>query len=202
MKSKSNAVYTNASICFYTKNKTLISCNAINYSIDSNINIPSETYYFRSSINKINNIPIYEICKKGNQGIIDSFNNLNDTLTQDNLNDSDIANKLKFDNITDNSLGPFATFLTIPLTWIQNILASDQVCRDIVLPLPYTSINLTLPCMTEFWNKLGLLGSLVSALWLCVVGVRIFNGLFLLTVDTISSKDNEDELTKIKSWEL
>lgn len=135
--------------------------------------------------------------------INDNISELQDALLEDNINDSEVEDALQFDNITENSLGPFTTFLTLPLTWVQNILASGQTCSDINLPLPYMNNKyLTLPCMSGFWSNMGALGVLIQACWLAVVGVRIFNGLFLLTVDTISSKDNEDELTKIKSWEL
>lgn len=132
----------------------------------------------------------------------DAINDTKDALLDDEVSDDEISSSLEFDNITDNSLGPFATFLTLPLTWVQNILASNQVCNEIDLPLPFLDVDMTLPCMNSFWNSLGVLGTLIQAVWLAVVGVRIFNGLFLLTVDTISSKDNDDELMKIKSWEL
>lgn len=130
-----------------------------------------------------------------------SINNLNDTLTDDKVNDSDISNSLNFE-LTENAYGPFATFLTLPLQWVQDILSSNQVCRQLSLPLPFINRNLDLPCMTEFWNSLGALGTLIQLCWIAVVGVRIFNGLFVLVVDTTSSQDNAEELTKIRSWEL
>lgn len=133
--------------------------------------------------------------------INDTLTNFTDTLTDDNISDSDVSNSLNF-STTENSYGPFATFLTLPLQWVQDILASNQSCSPLSLPLPYVNRNLVLPCMTEFWNSTGALGTLIQLCWIAVVGVRIFNGLFKLVVDTTSSEDNAEELTKIRSWEL
>lgn len=141
------------------------------------------------------------IMNENQQTIINNIDNINDTLTDDNISDTDVSNSLNF-STTENSYGPFATFLTLPLQWVQDILASNQSCSPISLPLPYVNKNLVLPCMTEFWNSTGALGTLIQLCWIAVVGVRIFNGLFKLVVDTTSSEDNAEELTKIRSWEL
>ncbi len=141
------------------------------------------------------------IMNENQQTIINNIDNINDTLTDDHISDTDVSNSLNF-STTENSYGPFATFLTLPLQWVQDILASNQSCSPISLPLPYVNKNLVLPCMTEFWNSTGALGTLIQLCWIAVVGVRIFNGLFKLVVDTTSSEDNAEELTKIRSWEL
>ena len=139
------------------------------------------------------------------QDIIDNQNSNNeeliDTLTDDTINNNDVESAFNF-NISENSFGPFATFLTLPLTWIQSFLSPSHTCSPLVLPLPFVNQNLTLPCMDDFWNSLGALKTLVELCWTAVIGVRIFNGAFKLTVDATSSKANSDELTKIRSWEL
>ena len=132
-----------------------------------------------------------------------SINNLNDTINDDSINDNDIQTALNGLEIPQTSYGPFQAFLTIPLQWVQTILSANQSCEPIVLPLPFVNQNLTLPCMTPFWTSLGALGTLIQALWIAVVAVRIFNGLFLLTIETLDTNPNSAvELTKIKSWEL
>ena len=133
----------------------------------------------------------------------ESISELQDTILQDDIDDGDVSDKLDDLNVSNDTWqGPFSAFLLLPLTWVQNILASNQTCTSITLPLPYLNKNLVLPCMTDFWQSLGAVGTLVQLCWLAVVGVRIFNGLFLLTVDVVSAKPNSDELTKIRSWEL
>ena len=135
--------------------------------------------------------------------IIQGQEEIKDTLLDDNISDSDYSDKLDdLDIDNDTWQGPFSAFLLLPLNWVQNILASNQVCQPINLPIPFTNSTLTLPCMTEFWSRLGALSTLIQLCWLAVVGVRIFNGLFVLTVEVTSAKGNADELTKIRSWEL
>lgn len=124
-----------------------------------------------------------------------------DTLTDDTIDNDDVEDAFDF-NISENAFGPFGTFLTLPLTWIQSFLSPSYTCSPLILPLPFVNQNLTLPCMTEFWNNLGALKTLIELFWTAVIGVRIFNGAFKLTVDATSSKANSDELTKIRSWEL
>lgn len=128
---------------------------------------------------------------------------IQDTLTDDTINDSDIENGLDLSYDTSNSFGPFSGFLLLPLTWVQQILVPQDSCSAINLPLPYMENKyLTLPCMNEFWDSLGVLGDLISLVWVAVVGVRIFNGLYLLVVETTSTKDNVEELYKVRSWDL
>lgn len=130
-------------------------------------------------------------------------NKIEDTLTDDTTNDSDISNALDNIDVPQTSYGPFQAFLTIPLQWVQTILATGQTCQTLHLPLPFVNKDLDLPCMTDFWNATGVLGVLIQALWIAVVAVRIFNGLFMLTVETLNTNpDSAMELTKIKSWEL
>ena len=61
-------------LCFYNTNKTQISCLAQSSFTDNQIlTIPSNTEYFRYSILKTNNRPIYNLCKNGNQALTDSI---------------------------------------------------------------------------------------------------------------------------------
>lgn len=132
-----------------------------------------------------------------------SINNINDSINDDTISDDKVNNAINGMEIPQTSLGPFAAFLTIPLQWVQTILGSGQTCETLHLPLPFVNRNLDLPCMTDFWTSTGAIGTLIQACWICVVAVRIFNGLFLLTVDVLNpNPDSAAELTKIKSWEL
>lgn len=184
-----------------------------------NFNTPSNASYLRISYSTyetgtytISNITLsndnISFCEYGSHSsklddTNSSINNLNDTLTDDTTSDTDISNALNNIDVPQTSYGPFQAFLTIPLQWVQTILATGQTCQTLHLPLPFVNRYLDLPCMTDFWNATGVLGVLIQALWIAVVAVRIFNGLFLLTAETFNTNpDSAMELTKIKSWEL
>lgn len=185
----SYGIYT----CFYNVNKTLISC--VSQQNETEITIPNNTTYARFSLNVLYNKPQFEICQNGNQA-------MSNYLQDSEVSNSTLSGLLDLQTTT-YSFGPFATFLNLPLEWIQVILTSNQSCIDIQLPMPFVDNRyITLPCMTAFWQSLGALGTLVQLCWVAVVGVRIFNGLFMLVVDTTSSSDNIEELYKIRSWEL
>ena len=124
------------------------------------------------------------------------------TITDDRINEngaSDFANGL---NREYSSLTPFSDFINLPLRWIQLLFSSQNSCQPINLPLPYlNNKTLTLPCMTEFWQRMGALGTLIQLVWIAIVGVRIFNGLFLLTCETLDPNPDKD-MTKLRTWEL
>lgn len=197
------------------KNGSTITYGGIDSSVNTGNNSYLRVYYYWSdngattgaehkiSVSKSNSYCEYGTYSSKLDETNTSINNLNDTINNDSINDNDIQTALNGLEIPQTSYGPFQAFLTIPLQWVQTILSANQACNAIVLPLPFVNQNLTLPCMTSFWESLGALGVLIQALWIAVVAVRIFNGLFLLTIETLDTNPNSAvELTKIKSWEL
>ena len=71
-----------ASTCFYNSSKTLISCIKNNTLLVNDIlTIPNNSSYVRFSFNTSANEPQFQICKNGNQGVVDSNEQLNDTLS-------------------------------------------------------------------------------------------------------------------------
>ena len=123
-------------------------------------------------------------------------------IMNDNIDNDEIQDFV--DDMGNNpiSLTPFSDFINLPLTWVQSLLASNQSCQTIKLPLPFMqNKTLDLPCMTDFWNRLGSLKTLIEIVWIAIVGVRIFNGLFLLTCDVIDPNPDQD-MTKLRTWEL
>lgn len=131
----------------------------------------------------------------------DNINKVEDTITNDSVDDNKINEFIDASNKEDSSLTPFSDFINLPLKWVQSLLASGQSCEPITLPLPFTKRTITLMCMTEFWEKMGVLGVLIQTVWIAVVGVRIFNGLFLLTCETLDPNPDKD-MTKLRTWEL
>lgn len=76
-----------ASLCFYNKNKTLISCiQNGNQTTGQEITIPNNAEYMRASIRKDDNLPRYWICKSNTQALIDAekgyFDSLNSAINQ------------------------------------------------------------------------------------------------------------------------
>lgn len=71
-----NTGNSGASVCYYNVNKELISCQNL-YNL-TNLTIPGNAYYMRSSILKSSNIPTYRVCKNGNQSIFDKIGELYD----------------------------------------------------------------------------------------------------------------------------
>ena len=125
-----------------------------------------------------------------------------DELMDDNPDNEEIEDFVDEMGQESSSLTPFSDFINLPLIWVQSILASNQVCQTIHLPLPYlNNKTLDLPCMTEFWQRMGTLGTLIQMVWIAIVGVRIFNGLFLLTCDVLDPNPDKD-MTKLRTWEL
>lgn len=166
------------------------------------------TEKFNYELSKSQDTILLEQIEDSNQQIIQNqqqtntiLDGIKDSLLDDNLNDNQINDTLNGLNKPETSLTPFSDFVNLPLNWIQNLLSSSNACQPINLPLPFVNKNLTLPCMTEFWNALGGLKYLIEIVWIAVVGVRIFNGLFLLTCETLDPNPDKD-MTKLKSWEL
>lgn len=132
----------------------------------------------------------------------DKIDDVNDTLTDDSIDNNSISNFVDSMDNEPSSLTPFSDFINLPLTWVQSLLASNQNCQTIRLPLPYMqNKTLDLPCMTDFWDRMGSLKTLIELVWIAIVGVRIFNGLFLLTCEVIDPNPDQD-MTKLRTWEL
>lgn len=174
------------------------------------INVKSLNVTYTADTNAIIQDSANQIINNQNENTNTIINNQNentqniiDNITDDTINDNDIESGLNLSYDTSQSYGAFSGFLLLPLTWIQQILVPQDACSSINLPLPYLDNKyLTLPCMNDFWNSLGSLSDLISLVWIAVVGVRIFNGLYLLVVDVTSTQDNAEELDKVRSWEL
>ena len=125
-----------------------------------------------------------------------------DTITSDNINENGVNSFTSSLNKEYTSLTPFSDFLNLPLNWIRSLLASSNTCQPINLPLPYLDNKiLTLPCMTQFWQSMGVLGTFIQMVWIAIVGVRIFNGLYLLTCDVLDPNPDKD-MIRLKTWEL
>lgn len=175
-----------ASICYYDGTKNLISCNTLS----SILNIPSNAKYFRSSFQKSTNRPNYSVyvCKNGNQSIVDSQQQINDSLTStDGVNDSDI-NDLFSD--FESSDTPISDLLTMPITLANAYISGmSGSCQSISLGRLYGS-NLIIPCInvesflgSELWTVIDILCSLFLIYSLSQLFISAFDGITSLRDD-------------------
>ena len=135
--------------CFYNKNKSNISCQlASDYSVNDMITIPFNAFYFRFSLNKTNDEPNFNICTNGNQAIVNSQQDINNTLNDDNV-DSQQASDF-FSNFQSDSHG-LSGIITSPLRLIESLSSSQ--CSPLVLPLPFVNQSATIPCMSSVYSK-------------------------------------------------
>lgn len=156
--------------CFYNSNKEKINCFYQNQISLGNIDIPNDTKFFRYTISKSENRPIYEICKNGNQAVTD-------TLTDDDVEGANSSASNFFSSFTTETYG-LTSVITSPLTFIQSL--TSKTCSPLVLPLPYVNRNLTLPCMTPIYQQnFGTFLTLYQTITFGIVSywviVRIFN---------------------------
>lgn len=136
--------------CFYNVNKTFISCIDTSTVGDGNlITLPSNTYYFRSTIALSTNRPTFELCRNGNQAIADGQQQLNDTLNNDDVTGATSTAESFFDDFQSDSHG-LSGIITAPLRLIQSLSSSS--CTPLSIPLPFVNQNATFPCMSTVYT--------------------------------------------------
>ena len=136
----------NVRTCFFNTNKSFISC--INTISVGELTIPFDATYVRFSIQKSNNRPTFKICQNGNQAIVNSQQEINNTINNDNV-DSQQASDF-FSNFQTDSHG-LSGIITSPLRLIESLSSSQ--CSPLVLPLPFVNQSATIPCMSTVYSK-------------------------------------------------
>lgn len=76
--------------------------------------------------------------------------NTQQTITNNNITDAENEASGFFDNFTTETFG-LTSIITAPLSAIQNIINSS--CSPLVLPLPFTNKDLSLPCMSSIYSN-------------------------------------------------
>lgn len=152
-------------ICFYDNNYNNISCMPWQqyYNLDE-IPVPNNASYVRFTINTVDNVPKFKICKNGNQALNDSINDLDSTLKDDSPVDmssiSDTAGWLP--------PGPIDSIINLPLNFYNSLLnALNGVCTPLNVPFPYINKIISIPCISTIFNKI----TGVPALWNWVGGI-------------------------------
>lgn len=88
-----------------------------------------------------------EQINEGVSDINDKLDEVNDNLTDDNVNNNVISNF--FSNFQNNDHG-LSSIITAPLSAIQSM--SSATCSPLVIPIPFTNRNVTIPCMSSYYN--------------------------------------------------
>lgn len=139
--------------CFYDLSKTVVSCDlASNYSLNSSINIPNNSYYVRFTIFKSTNKPTYsfKLCQNGNQAMNDSINDVNDTLNNSDISGATDDASSFFSGFTTNTFG-LTSIITSPLNLINSL--TSKTCTPLILQIPYVNMTMQLPCMSTIYNE-------------------------------------------------
>lgn len=179
-----------AKMCFYNVNKELIQCNAISNSlVGTQITIPTNSSYFRSSIQKVQNKPTFKICKNGDQAV-------NDTLNNSDVSESSNQANSYFNNFNNNSHG-LSSIITAPLNAINSLTNSS--CTPLVLPLPYMeNNNITLPCMRPIYEEhFGGFMTLYDTITFGIVSYWIITKIFALVKGFKNPDDDKIEVVDL-----
>lgn len=130
------------------------------------------TYFLKVNQNSateeaINNQTI--IIKEGQDKINDSINDTNDTLKDDNVDESLSKADSFFNDFTTNTHG-LTGIITAPLNAIQSL--TSKSCSPLVLPLPFVDKNLTLPCMRQIYTDN--FGSFMNLYDIIIIGITSY----------------------------
>ena len=157
----------------YKDDKSLVSCQR--YTSQSfTINLSYEGYIRYSTRNNYQVNFTGKYCQNGNQAVSDSVNNLNDSITNDNV-DSGVGSD--FFSGFNNDMHGLSSIITIPLASIQSLTSSQ--CTPIILPIPFTDKNLTLPCMTTIYQEhIPTLLTFVQTCWYGILSYAILLDIF------------------------
>lgn len=177
-----------AKYCFYNTNKELISCHTISSSlVDTELDIPNNSEYFRTSIQKALNKPTFEICKNGNQAVSDSVNDLNDSINNSDVDNSDAVSF--FNDFTDNTHG-LSGIITAPLNAINQMLSNT--CNP--LSATYQGKTVELACGYEFWNKISVIRQFLNIVLDGLICYRILVKLFKMIERLKNPEDDRVEV--------
>jgi len=146
---------------------------------------------------------IVDILGSQNQQIIEQnketnnkLDDLNNNLTDDNVDGAINSGNDFFDNFKDEDYG-FSDIVKMPLTFINKITSST--CTPLTFPLPFVDTNVELPCMMPiyrnyFGNILTIYQTItfgMVAYWVCINFFRM--------VKNFKNPDN-DEIEVLDLW--
>lgn len=159
--------------CYYNDNKVLTNCYASNTS-----NQPSSNdKYIRLTFDTYNNLPILQICKNGNQALSDDINDLNNNITDSNVNGANsIGQQVLEDSLEESNLG-FGDLLLSIIDFIESLF--DSTCSPLEFTLPFVHNEVSLPCMsTIYTTHFPTLFTLYQVITTGLIAYRVILNLF------------------------
>lgn len=152
-----------------------VSCNPNNASIINNQNQNTQTIINNNNSNT--------------QQIIDSQNNINNNITNPNIDTGGGAGHYFGDNEFKKEYG-LSDFVLIPIHFIQDI--NGNVCNNIEVPLPFTDESFILPCMRAI--LLDKFPDFISLYQTIISGVIVFKCLMGCYSDIYKAMDPDERL--------
>lgn len=93
--------------------------------------------------------------------------------------------------------GPVDSILNLPLTFLNNLTSSvGSSCTDVIVPLPFVSNNLTLPCFSSIINSI----SGASTLWTLVGTISSVLILYYYLKNLYKWIDNKLSMNEDNDW--
>ena len=197
-------------LCYYNINKELISCERlVNIAVNSDLNIPSNSSYFRSTIYKSSNKPTFKICRNGNQAITDKLDEQNETSKGIFGKLKDLFNWLTNKDDADVSgagnvagwlpAGPLDSLINLPLTMLTNINSSlNKTCSPLEVNLPYVNKTVEIPCLNTIFNQITGLNSFWT--WVGMIGSVLILYRYLINLYNYYDKLTDLKANFISDW--
>ena len=123
------------------------------------------------------------------QNIIDSQNQINNTLNDDNVDESTDKALDFFNNFDSGNTGTLTDIISLPLDFLDKL---NDTCSPIVLPVPYMG-NITLPCIQSYLSTF-LPDSFLNLIRLVVNGFLMYKIIISLIdfINTLKDPNNDD----------
>ena len=175
--------------CFYNINKEFISCLSQRDTSIGLLTIPNNTSYFRATINSSLNKPTFNLCRNGNQAIVDSQKDINNSINDDNVSGANSTINDFFNNFDTGTNGNLTDIISLPLDFLQSL---NNSCSPINLNLGQLG-NYNLPCLKSVLTA-NFPTALIDLITLLVNGFlcyRILTSL-LIFINNLKDPNNAD----------
>ena len=154
-----NASSPSTYICFYSNNtqNSYISCNSLSgLSVGTQITIPTNANYIRTTFKNSSSLPQLMICKNSSIVTNEKIDNISNWLNNDSvsINGNDVP--------TASFSFPISNLFTMPITLAQSFNSTCQAYN-----VPFRGSNITFPCL-NLQNYLG------SNLWTIIDLMFVF----------------------------
>lgn len=183
--------------CLYTNSKAIRSCSQlITSSSFGTLEFTTDNYtgFLRLTLSNSRIISLEgPVCndweKEGLNNIKNSIDNLNNSITSDNV-DSGVGSSF-FDDFSSSDNGGISSIVTKPLTIVDLLLDSNNSCTDLSLPSFMGVSNANLPSGCILWDRTSSSIRLIWYTFVCGLGsYYILKDLFKI-IEKLKNPDND-----------